>query len=157
MGYVSRTTNGVTARMKVIHPTHKNYLVSDCGNVSHIKTNKNRKLRKDKDGYLRLNVFHNGKNTTLRVHTLVGECFIPNPDNLPTINHIDGNKENNRVENLEWMTVEENTSDMYNRIHKRCIPCNINGVTYRSYREAERETGISRHLISKMSHVQLQG
>ena len=59
-------------------------------------------------GYLIVNLKHNGKQKMKTVHRLVAETFISNDDNLPEINHIDGNKVNNRVDNLEWCTRSEN-------------------------------------------------
>ena len=53
-------------------------------------------------GYLALTLTKNGKEKSLRVHRLVAEAFIKNPNNYDQINHIDGNKTNNKVENLEW-------------------------------------------------------
>lgn len=63
---------------------------------------------KDKDGYLILGLYRNGKSKTVRVHRLVAKAFIENPYNLPEINHIDENKTNNHVENLEWCTTAYN-------------------------------------------------
>ena len=58
----------------------------------------------DKCGYHEIML--NGKH--YRVHRLVAEAFIPNPNNLPCVNHIDGNKQNNSIDNLEWCTYSEN-------------------------------------------------
>ena len=59
-------------------------------------------------GYLKICLFHGGKKVQKTVHRLVGEAFIPNTFNKPEINHIDGNKENNNIDNLEWVTRSEN-------------------------------------------------
>lgn len=61
-----------------------------------------------KFGYKRVTLYRNGTRRKIHVHRLVAEAFIPNPDNLPQINHIDENKLNNREENLEWCTFEYN-------------------------------------------------
>lgn len=53
-------------------------------------------------GYQSVNVSHNGKSHLFKIHRLVAEAFIPNPDNLPQVNHKDENKANNCVDNLEW-------------------------------------------------------
>lgn len=63
----------------------------------------------DSKGYLRVGLIINGKLVTRKVHRLVAIAFIPNPDNKPFVNHKDGNKSNNRVDNLEWSTAKENT------------------------------------------------
>ena len=55
-------------------------------------------------GYRIINVRYNGKHYTYKVHRIVAQTFIPNPDNLPEVNHKDENKSNNRVDNLEWCT-----------------------------------------------------
>ena len=57
---------------------------------------------KDKNGYFVVSLYFNGKHNTIKVHRLVAQAFIPNPDNLPEVNHLDEDKTNNRVENLEF-------------------------------------------------------
>ena len=77
--------------------------------------NKSRKERiltefpKDRDGYCRCSVQRlDGTWTSQPVHRLVAKAFIPNPENKQSVNHIDNNRQNNRVENLEWVTPKEN-------------------------------------------------
>ena len=79
-----------------------NYLISDKGEVYSLYTNKYLSSKITEYGYLVVNLTHNGINKSKRVHRLVAEAFIPNPDNLPEINHKDENKLNNNVDNLEW-------------------------------------------------------
>ena len=67
-----------------------------------------------KNGYRRVHVSHNGTQYKFLVHRLVATAFIPNPDNLPCVNHKDGNKLNNNVNNLEWSTYSENNKHAYN-------------------------------------------
>ena len=59
-------------------------------------------------GYLRVYLSKNGKRKHHKVHRLVARAFIPNPENKPQVNHIDGNKKNNSITNLEWVTDTEN-------------------------------------------------
>lgn len=56
----------------------------------------------DEDGYERVSLYENNKTKLLGVHRIVAEAFLPNPDNLPQVNHLNSNKTDNRVENLEW-------------------------------------------------------
>lgn len=61
-------------------------------------------------GYLRVDLYNGQERKHMKVHRLVANAFIPNPENKPQINHIDGNKNNNSVTNLEWVTDAENKS-----------------------------------------------
>ena len=97
------------------------YLISNLGHVKSVERYKrnnagtqfvNERLRvltPDKDGYLKVCLSKDGKHYVRSVHRLVAEAFIPNPDNLPVINHKNEDKQDNRVENLEWCTVQYNT------------------------------------------------
>ena len=60
------------------------------------------------NGYLCVHFTMNGKTVDLRVHRIVATCFIPNPNNLPEVNHIDCNRTNNVASNLEWCTRQQN-------------------------------------------------
>ncbi len=81
------------------------YEISNEGRVkSNIKTSLILKGGYDKDGYHILLLYKDKKRVTRKVHRLVAEAFIPNPNNYPIINHINGIKNDNRVENLEWST-----------------------------------------------------
>lgn len=86
------------------------YEVSDKGNVRNIRRNTLLRLSKNCYGYIQVNLYKNGIRTGLRVHRLVAQAFIENPDNLPEVNHRDEDKTNNRVDNLEWCTAKYNTN-----------------------------------------------
>jgi hypothetical protein len=89
------------------------YQISDLGRAKSLYTNKILKPSFDKFGYARFSASKEKKQKTLRIHRLVGELFIPNPNNLPQLNHIDGNKTNNHLDNLEWCTDSENKIHAY--------------------------------------------
>lgn len=94
-----------------IIPLFTNYQVSNFGNVKCVKGNKNKLLKGSKNakGYLRVNLYDEfGKVKTRFIHNLVGELFLINLENKPQINHIDEDKENNHILNLEYVTNLEN-------------------------------------------------
>lgn len=95
------------------------YQISNYGNVKN-KHNKLLKLRKDKNGYLIAYLYKNNIMKCKKTHRLVAQAFIPNIHNKPQINHKDGNKENNYVDNLEWVTNKENIIHCWeNNFHKK--------------------------------------
>lgn len=85
------------------------YSVTSNGYVYSFKGRKKELIGKvSSSGYRTILISHNNKPNHLLVHRLVAICFIDNPDNKRTVNHKDGNKLNNNVYNLEWMTDSEN-------------------------------------------------
>jgi hypothetical protein len=66
------------------------------------------KQQDHRDGYLKIDISINGERFGYFVHRLVAQAFVPNPDKRPQVNHIDGNKANNHVSNLEWVNNSEN-------------------------------------------------
>lgn len=103
-------------------PNLTGYEVSDCGKVRSIDrevvrcdTGKSvfikgciQKPQIDKYGYVRVRLSVQNKKSTHKVHRLVALTFIPNPDNLPQVNHKDGNKQHNSIQNLEWINNQNN-------------------------------------------------
>lgn len=84
------------------------YQVSNFGRVKRVETNRILKGRKDSKGYLMANLSKNSIVSNKTIHRLVAQAFIPNPENKQDINHIDEDKTNNNVNNLEWSTRKEN-------------------------------------------------
>lgn len=66
-----------------------------------------------------VNLYKNGKNKIKKIHRIVAENFIPNPENKPEVNHIDGNKQNNKVDNLEWVTKSENVKHRFSTLNQQ--------------------------------------
>ena len=103
------------------------YEVSDQGRVKSLKFGKERILKpgSDKDGYLIVGLCKNGEKKNLLVHRLVAKTFIPNPDNLPEVNHKDEDKTNNKVSNLEFCDSKYNNN--YGTRNKRISEKMTNG------------------------------
>lgn len=95
------------------------------------------------NGYLRIGRhLPNGKGKFWLVHRLVAEAFVPNPENKPQVNHINGNKSDNSAENLEWTTNSENQRHRVYKLHRgntTPIQCIETGERFQSIKEASRK------------------
>ena len=154
------------------------YQVSNCGQIrsldrvvrggyagSYVRKGALKKQSADEEGYLNVCLYKDGKPNMFRVHRLVAEAFIPNPENKPEVNHKDSRTDNNCADNLEWCTRSENMLHAYDKgkatphsklsqarsisIEKRSIPvkCLELNRTFSSMAEAERITGVSIEMI----------
>ena len=136
----------------------KNYLIFSDGRIFSIKRNLFLNPEITNAGYQRVNLYSNGKRYHKSIHRVVAEAFIPNPDNLPIVNHNNENKLDNNADNLEWVSIEENTkygtallrraesqkASMSTRKPVVCYDKDMNEVKeYLSIRDAVRQTGIS--------------
>lgn len=87
----------------------ENYEVSKLGQVRNRKTGRILKPGNDKDGYHHVNLYKEGKQKTCKVHRLVANAFIPNPENKTQVDHIDSYKTNNKINNLRWVSHQQNS------------------------------------------------
>ena len=137
------------------------YQVSNLGQVRTLNYRKSRKPKillceVDPKGYKRIQLSKGGKGTHYLIHRLVAICFIENPENLPIINHKDEDPSNNRIDNLEWCSIQYNNN--YNRKYintkskkVNCFDLQGNLVkTYNSMNEAETQDGFTHGAIAKV-------
>lgn len=166
------------------------YQVSNLGRVKsldrqiHMKNGKNMLVSgtimalQINQGYLTVRLRLGNTRKNVRVHRLVATAFIPNPNNLPEVNHIDENKQNNSVDNLEWCTHKYNsnfgTKNIRSNITKSKNPnlreicksngmkiakkviCTTTGEIYESIRCAARSTGLDRSCIYRVCSGKLK-
>lgn len=154
------------------------YQVSNLGRVKSLKRyrsnhtklqavpEKIKSTRLDNQGYKLIDLYKDSKGKTIRIHRIVAEMFIDNPNSKETVNHIDGNKQNNIVDNLEWASFKEQNKHFYkynlksngniikavkamNKAQAKKVKCLNNGTVYESASEAGRQVGISGSLIMR--------
>ena len=118
---------------------YPNYQVSNMGRIKRLSTGYYRRTEKilkpqlQNNGYLHIKLSQKDKTKCILVHRLVAQVFIPNPNNLPQVNHINEDKTDNRVENLEWCTQKYNIN-YGNGISKR-VKTNKENGTYKKIGE----------------------
>lgn len=137
---------------------YEKYLISNCGDVYIKETMKKMRLTTSKYGYYRVGLTNNKKKKLFLVHRLVAQAFIENIDNKIQVNHINGIKKDNRVENLEWATRHENMqhayknglmSGVYENNYKIVLDT-INGIFYDSVIEASEIMGMNYSTLRSM-------
>lgn len=140
---------------RVIKDYEELYLVSNYGRIKSIKGSKFLSTKSLSSGYPCVSLCNKGQKT-FRVHRLVAEAFLPNPEGLGVVNHQDGNKINNHVDNLEWCTTKYNNQHSIEtglRTHKASpvTQYSMRGdwvANYSSQQQAEDITGICRKQIN---------
>lgn len=140
------------------------FLVDDDLNIYSKRTGRKLSKHKGSDGYEQVQYRkEDGKSHHQRVHVIFAHCFIPNPNNYKYVNHIDSNKLNNNLNNLEWCTNSYNVKHSYesgnttNKIKLRVtnIENNIIGE-YNSIRQCAKELKLDRHKISRVLKGELR-
>ena len=137
------------------------YLVSDNGTVVNKRTGRTLKPKITYDGYCEVRLYVTNTiegSKFIRIHRLVANAFVPNPNNLETIDHINGIKTDNRAENLRWLNRSDNLKRFWEEqiteeqraryeAQKKPIKCLENGIVYESVTQAGKALGINRTSI----------
>lgn len=151
--------------MKTI-PGLEKYGITEAGEIFNLETGRRIKTFLGKNGYETAQFTYEKRHHMRLVHRLIAEAYIPNPEQKPCINHRDGNKRNNRIENLEWCTYRENTEHaaktlkvltQYQTANQRrrkavqgIYPDGSKTEVYSSIREASEATGADSRNLSKV-------
>ena len=134
------------------------YFIYDNGKIQNIKTKNFLKPYKSTNGYLYIKIVRDKKHHHIKIHRIVADAFIPNPYNLPQVNHKDGNKLNNNVNNLEWCSCSQNIKHGFdNNLYKKrpALPRKINQYdlkgnfikTWDKIKDIEKEYSVSHTAI----------
>lgn len=122
------------------------YGITSCGRVWSYENKCFLKPSINKKGYQRVNLYKNGKLKSFLVHRLVAEAYIPNPNNLPEVDHIDNDKNHNYVNNLQWLSHKDNVRKSCN---KPILQFDLNG---NFIREWECTADVGREVKSHICH-----
>lgn len=130
----------------------EDYGITSCGRVWSFMKNKFLTPFKDRDGYLRVNLYKNNKLYQKSIHRLVAEAYIPNTDNLETVDHIDSDKEHNYIRNLQWLSARDNVV----KANAKKIMCVETGEIFESTRDAARKKQIPKSSIYAVLYKKLK-
>lgn len=163
---------------KPVHEYEGFYEVSNMGRVRSLRNNITLRPVLDSYGYSIVSLTVKGNHKCKKIHRLVAKAFIPNPEEKPCINHIDYNRSNNVVENLEWVTPKENTAHSLchfpkeratpktNPTHEKYIILNRNSGAFRvkykkkyygSYKTLEEAVSVRNQIIKANEKADLTG
>lgn len=149
----------MSEQWKII-PEYPMYEASTLGNIRRIGRKKNRSFSKDKYGYMMIQMFHKGKMICKKVHRLILATFKPTDNQNLQVNHINEDKADNRLENLEWVTPRQNVAHSAKKIYhdsithrmKSVLQYSLNGKYVREWestREAAKSLGFNNGHIGK--------
>lgn len=141
--------------LKDIKSFEGRYAIEEDGRVWSYLTNKYLKQQEDKDGYLvvKLRDYKNGTYVTKFIHRLIAEAYMPNPNNKETVDHIDGNKQNNKISNLQWASRYEQTQNInWQKKMRKPVICIETGKFYSGITQVHNELGLNLGHLSECVH-----
>ena len=130
------------------------YAITSCGKVWSYRNKKCLKPYKQSKGYLAVSLYKDGTQKKYNIHRLVAEAYLPNPNNLPQVNHKDENKTHNYINNLEWCDNTYNVNygtrnKRVGRARSKTVICVETNIVYYSPTEVEQTLGIDASSIHK--------
>lgn len=130
------------------------YAITSCGRVWSYRAKRFLKPQKSNSGYLRVNLCKDGKQKKCYLHRLVAETYLPNPDNLPQVNHIDEDKTNNALPNLEYCDAAYNINygtgrERSAKAHQKKVICLETNEIFESVSEAAKAVDVAVSCISR--------